>query len=139
MTGAELSELKGKLRDFFASTDEGLVAVYLYGSTARAAARPESDVDVALLFRTDPPRSLDAPPSTFRGDLEALFRRPVDVVVLNRASADLCHRVFRDGEVLVDRDRAHRLRFEVRKRSEYLDLLPVLRRYRRYPREEARS
>jgi len=52
-------------------------------------------------------------------------------VVLNRAPVDLVHRVLRDGILLLDRDPSGRIRFEVRARNEYFDLLPHLRRYRR--------
>jgi hypothetical protein len=44
---------------------------------------------------------------------------------------DLAHRVLRDGLLLLERDRSARIRFEVRARNEYFDLLPHLRRYRR--------
>jgi len=56
-------------------------------------------------------------------------------VILNRADADLIHRVLRDGRLILDRDPGRRIAFEVRARSEYFDLLPFLRRYRR---QEAR-
>jgi hypothetical protein len=52
------------------------------------------------------------------------------VVVLNSAPADLVHRVLRDGQLLLDRDRSRRIRFEVKARNEYFDLQPVLARYR---------
>ena len=38
--------------------------------------------------------------------------------------------MLRDRQLLLDRDRSARLRFEVRSRNEYFDLLPVLQRYR---------
>jgi len=52
------------------------------------------------------------------------------LIVLNRAPTDLVHRVLRDGRLLLDRDPSKRIRFEVRKRNEYFDLEPALRRYR---------
>jgi hypothetical protein len=64
------------------------------------------------------------------GDLERLLGRPVQIVVLNTAPSDLVHRVLRDGKMLVDRDRAARIRFEVRARNEFFDLEPVRQRYR---------
>jgi len=67
------------------------------------------------------------------GALERLLGRPVQVVALNRASADLVHRVLRDGKIVLDRDPAARIRFEVRRRNEYFDLAPIRRLYRRYP------
>ena len=51
--------------------------------------------------------------------------------MLDRAPVDLVHRVLRDGLLVLDRDPPRRIRFEMRARLEYLDLLPVLRRYRR--------
>jgi hypothetical protein len=57
----------------------------------------------------------------------------VQVVALNRAPADLVHRVLRDGHIVLDADRAARLRFEVHKRNEYFDLAPIRRLYRRLP------
>lgn len=59
------------------------------------------------------------------------LRRPVQVVNLNRAPVDLIHRIFRDGRILLDGDRSARIAFEVKKRNEYFDLLPILGRYRR--------
>ena len=35
---------------------EGVVAVYLFGSTARGTAKPDSDVDVAVLYTSPPPQ-----------------------------------------------------------------------------------
>jgi hypothetical protein len=64
-------------------------------------------------------------------DLTGAVGRPVDLVVLNRAPVDLVHHILRDGVLLLDRDRSNRIRFEVRLRNEYFDLLPHLRRYRR--------
>ncbi len=52
------------------------------------------------------------------------------MVVLNRAPADLVHRILRDGILLVENDAAARVAFEVNKRNEYFDLLPNLREYR---------
>ncbi len=38
---------------------------------------------------------------------------------------------FRDGKLLLDRGRSRRIEFEVRRRNEYFDLLPILEEYRR--------
>ena len=130
----ETREIADRLRAFFDADDQGVLAVYLFGSAARGTAGSASDVDVALLYADIPKTpSLDSIPLLLKGDLEELLGSPVDIVVLNAASPDLCHRVFRDGIVIVDRDRRARLRFEVKRRNEYLDFLPVLQLYRRYP------
>lgn len=108
-----------------------VAAAYVFGSIARGSHRRESDVDVGILYRREPPRTLQGLGIDLGYDLQEAIGRPVQVVVLNRAPADLVHRVLRDGVLVAEGDRRARVRFEVKKRNEYLDLLPILRRYRR--------
>lgn len=116
------------------AADNAIVAAWLFGSVARGTARATSDVDVAVLC--DLPAATDA--LAWRAGLEARLsaatRREVQVVSVERAPADLVRRILRDGQLLVDRDRARRVAFEVRKRNEYFDMTPVWRRIRRLPR-----
>lgn len=119
------------LARYFTAAAPELLAVYLYGSVARGTASAESDVDLGLLYATKPPSTLDGLPLDVEADLERELGRRVQAVVLNGAPADLIHRVLRDGELILDRDRSHRIRFEVDARNRYFDLLPILRRYRR--------
>ncbi len=114
-----------------ASADDRLVAAYLFGSVARSTEHPESDVDVGILLRTVSSDGLDGLRFSVEGRLERVLGRPCQIVVLNNAPPDLVHRVLRDGRLLVDRDPAARIEFEVRARNEYFDLLPILLRYRR--------
>jgi predicted nucleotidyltransferase len=120
-----------QLREAFAHDDTDLVCVYLYGSLARGQGHPGSDVDIAVLYATEPPSTLDGLGVELANALEQHLGRAVDLVVLNRAPVDLIHRVLRDGILIHDRDPAARIRFEVKARNEYFDLLPYLRQYRR--------
>ena len=133
----DVTTVEARLRDFFEDDPRGALAVYLYGSVARGQARPDSDVDIGVLFAAHPPATLEAPQFAIEAALERLLASPVQVVALNRAPADLVHRVLRDGRVVLDRDRAARIRFEVRSRNEYFDLAPIRRLYRRYPKPAA--
>lgn len=119
------------LRAYFDTRSDGIVCAWLFGSVARGTARPDSDVDIAILCERDPPPTLDASAPAMGGDIEAATGLPVDLVILNRAPVDLIHRVLRDGVLLVERDRDARVRFEVKARNEYFDLKPHLDRYRR--------
>jgi predicted nucleotidyltransferase len=120
------------LRRFFAARTDDVAAAWLFGSQARGTARADSDVDVAVLFKVEPPRTLMGLPVELE---EALTRvcggKRVQLIVANRASADLMHQVLRDGVLLADHDRRARILFEVRKRNEYFDLKPMLDRYRK--------
>lgn len=107
------------------------VAVYVFGSVARGSAGPRSDVDVGVLMDEPPPSTLMGPRLSIEGRLEQALGRPVDVIILNSAPADLVHRVLRDGELVLERDRGRRIRFEVARRNEYFDLQPLRDAYRR--------
>jgi predicted nucleotidyltransferase len=128
MPSADLDALLGRE---LGARAPGLVAAYLFGSSARGDSRPDSDIDVALLYERPPPATLEAQPFVLAADLSSVLGRSVDLVVMNSAPPDLVHRVLRDGRLIVEHDRSARIAFEVRARSVYFDLLPALRRYRR--------
>ena len=125
--------IEQRLRQYFAAraADDDIVAVYLFGSVARGEDDARSDVDVAVLYRRDPPPTFEALPLRPEGELERLLGRRTEVVSLNAAPVDLCTRVLRDGVLVLDRAPALRIRFEVRTRNVWFDLQPVLRTYRR--------
>lgn len=127
----ERREFERLLREHFAEDPGDAAAVYLFGSVARGEAGPASDVDVAVLFRSEPPPGMAGLALDLEGALERRLGRRTQLVVLNRAPVDLVHRILRDGVLVLDRDRSARIHFEVRARNEYFDLLPILRRYRR--------
>ena len=125
-------EIEQRLRRVLAERDD-VAAAYLFGSTARGTRRPDSDVDVGVLFLGTPPERYSPEHLELQDGLTAAVGLPVQLVLLHDAPADLVHRVLRDGILVVERDAAARVRYEVKKRNEYFDLLPHLRRYRRYP------
>lgn len=124
------------LHQWFETDPRGAAAAYLFGSVARDNARPDSDVDVGVLFLERPEPTLEGQPYDMADALERVLGRPVDVVVLNTAAADLRMRVLRDGHLVFEGDAAARVRFEVATRNEAFDLEPILREYRR-PRASA--
>ncbi len=130
MTPPNPDELLASLRDAFSKEPEPPTVAYLFGSVARGTARSDSDVDVAVLPSRPPASSLQAR-FALEGRLERALGRPVHLVFLDRAPADLIHRVLRDGLIAHEGDRSKRICFEVASRNAYFDLLPVLQRYRR--------
>ncbi|MEM1416075.1 MAG: nucleotidyltransferase domain-containing protein [Myxococcota bacterium] len=126
----ERAELVRRLGRAFASR-EGVSAAYLFGSRARGTERPTSDVDVGVLFAQPRARGLVGLPTELEAALGEALSLPVQVIDLERASPDLVHRVLRDGILVSEADPSARVRFEVKRRNEYFDVLPHLERYRR--------
>lgn len=98
------------LRAFFSEGACDVVCARLFGSRAAGAGRPDSDVDLGVILAEG------ACGDTL--SLELALRRhlglPIDVVDLERAPADLVHRVLRGGILLLDADPRRRVRVEVR-------------------------
>lgn len=104
---------------------------YLFGSCARGDAAAHSDVDVAVYV--EPAALGEAGAFGYDSELsaslmQALGRNDVDVVVLNRASPLLYHRVLRDGTRLVARDLVRTTTREGQALSRYCDYVPQLRK-----------
>ena len=128
---AMASAVEQLVREYFSRNVDGVAAVYLFGSQATGKARPDSDVDLGVLFTKAPERTLAGLNLDLAGELELAVMRPVDLVVLNHAPVDLIHRVLRDGILVAEMDKSARIAFEVKARNEYFDLLPYLEQYRR--------
>lgn len=120
-----------RLRRVLVASEDPVDAAYVFGSRARSTARRGSDLDVAVLFAEEPVPRLSGPVSRLQGSLERELGVTVDLVNLHAAPADLVHRVLRDGTLVHEGNKRHRVAFEMRMRSEYFDLLPHLWRYRR--------
>jgi predicted nucleotidyltransferase len=117
----EIASLQSQLEAAFAA--QGVRVAYLFGSQATGRARPDSDVDIAVLWGDDVPRS-----DYFRRRLELigammdLFRtNDVDVVVLNEATPLLAVEVLRHGRLLYNVDDRLRVEFQVRTVQVYRD------------------
>lgn len=118
---------------------DGILAAYLFGSTARGTRHRESDVDIGVLLdRSVCPGRKER--SALRARLAAelvaaLGTNEVDLVVLNDVPPGLAARVVLDGTLLVmqDAERVHAFTRDVQLRLG--DLEPFLRRTARLKRE----
>lgn len=108
-----------------------IVAAWVFGSVARGTASEASDVDIAILGGVSPPQKLAELPLDLEAELATALAAEVHIVRVERAPTDLIHRVLRDGVLVVDRDRAARVRFEVATRNRYFDMQGIWREYRR--------
>lgn len=94
-----------------------VVAVYLFGSQARDAARPESDIDLAVLTARD---AIDAETRwTVQQDLSIDLGRDVDLVDLRSASTVMQVQVLAHSQLLFEADPTVRHAFEMYAYSDY--------------------
>lgn len=118
------------LADYFGKQAH-VAAAFLFGSRGRGTARPDSDVDIAVLMEHDAPDDVMRP-VTFTNELMRLLgREDIDVVVLNSASPLLKHRVIRDGYVLFRTSNTVLAEFGIRVMAEYEDTRPLRELQRR--------
>jgi len=102
----------------------GVDTLWLFGSWARGTARPESDVDLGVLFAR-PPTTRERFEAAV--DLGGLLGRDVDLIDLDQAPPVLARQVLRHGRLRVDRNPARRAAFFSRVVSLYDDLKIVRR------------
>ena len=100
--------------------EAGAVFGFVHGSRATGTARPDSDLDVAAWWPSDPPAS-------FQVSLPA----HVDLLVLNSAPLELAGRVAVNGVLLFDDDPASRVHWVATTRKIYFDERPRIERSHR--------
>jgi predicted nucleotidyltransferase len=103
--------------------DPRVAYALVFGSGGRGTLHAHSDLDVAVgLAGNRRPTALELGGLVSR--LEAACGRPVDLVLLDEAPPGLAYRIFRDGQVLLERDRKALVERKARAILEYLDFKP---------------
>ncbi|MBI4683861.1 MAG: nucleotidyltransferase domain-containing protein [Nitrospirae bacterium] len=118
----ERKQLK-QIRDYF-KDNKKISAVYLFGSTAKAAEKKGSDIDIAVLLNPgiNPYKPTDIQ-LRIMSDLETLLKKRVDVVLLGTADPILEHQIRKHGMILVDKAPEFRIDYVVESRKKYFDFL----------------
>lgn len=112
-------ELTGLIAEFCCE-HSGVRLAYLFGSQARNEARPDSDVDVGIVVKGVEDPLIDLQLADW---LSEALKKPVDVVVLNRASAILQHEAIRDGVRLFEASPMERRLYELAAFKDYVDAM----------------
>ena len=107
------------LIEFVRQAIPDFMALYRFGSQTNGSARPDSDVDLAVLGRHPVPalRRFE-----LAQDLAARLHRDVDLVDLRSASTVMRMQVISTGECLASPDEAARREFEMYAYSDYARL-----------------
>lgn len=105
-------------------SDPRVAFALLFGSRARGTSHAGSDVDVAIGLTAGP--ALDAREvGDLLSRLEVAAGGAVDLVILEEAGPGVAYRAFRDGKLLLCRDRPRLVERKARAILEYLDWKPV--------------
>ena len=100
----------------------GLVLAVLFGSAAHDKTRPESDLDVGVLFAEDPDST-----ARLAVELERATGRTVDLVRLDQAPPLLRFEIARTGQVIVGRRPHAWSDFRARAMVDWWDWAPTAR------------
>ncbi len=104
-----------------------VLAVILFGSAAQQRIHPESDIDVAVLFRFEIPRERRKELLyAIYEQVPYYFIEPVDLVNLNDADLILCHQALTRGEIILCRDETAFKMFRDARILQYLDFTRFL-------------
>ena len=106
-----------------AALNDSVCAVYLFGSQSDASARPDSDVDLGVLYRTRQPLATTL---QLEEECERALRTKVDLVDAARAGAFLALEIVR-GERIFCREVTEADRFELYVLRRAGDLMPFER------------
>lgn len=101
------------------SKKEDIQLAFIFGSYVSGHISDESDVDIAVFFKT-PPDTITI--NRLRGDISDAVKKEIDIVVLNESSPIIRMQVLKNGVIAVNRDRSIYNDFFVKTTKEYDDL-----------------
>lgn len=110
--------------------DSGIQFALVFGSVARGTARPESDLDVAILT-TDRRDASDRDLLDLAAAISSLAGREAQFALLRGASLELRFAVASEGQLLWARDRREVQRFRAHAFIEHADMEPMASMVRR--------
>lgn len=121
MTNLEQDSRLDRVRELLLADLPHVQAAYVYGSAARGDARPDSDLDLALLLA---PGAQIPDRLGLMGRLSRAAQRDVSVVSLRHAGLDLIVEVLREGRLLFTRNEMLTLAWEAERMTDYADFKP---------------
>ena len=101
-----------------------LIAVYLFGSSARGEVKPLSDIDLAILL-ADNLTDHKIETKMFIEAMRIMETEEIDLITLNTAPLRIQYGVLRNKKVIYNSDTVKRIDFENRVIMEYLDFAPM--------------
>lgn len=109
------------------SKQPDVIAVYLFGSTARNQSTHLSDIDIAVLLDKQPShQDLVNRQLELMESVDPFTNRQTQITVLNNASLFLIYQVLNEGILIYERSSQERISFVVQALGRYFDFKPRL-------------
>lgn len=111
----------------FLATQPDVVVAYHFGSTATDRARPDSDVDIAILVEdAKEGETLLDRQLKIMAALDGFDNRDVQVTLLNDAAPFFAFQVIKEGKYFYERNHSERIEFFVNALKRYFDFKHIL-------------
>lgn len=108
-----------------------VVSAYLFGSYAKGAIHPESDIDIAIYLKPGIKLSLNDELTLGREIEKMSGLKTVDLRVINDLPLTVRGEILVKGTLLYSADDKERVTFETRTLALYFDYLPHIERFRK--------
>lgn len=116
----DVQEVASALQESLLAHEE-ILAVYLFGSHAEGCAHSRSDIDLAILLRSNCEPPVDYRVSLLE-ELSGLLPYRLDLVILNHVSPLVQFQVLQKGQLLLDRDPNAQAELVMRMLNHYYDM-----------------
>ncbi|NPV43619.1 MAG: nucleotidyltransferase domain-containing protein [Firmicutes bacterium] len=126
------------LKNYLASK-ENVKFAYLFGSYAENREKKDSDIDVAVYLSGIHEDDFFKYKLGLKTELEQIFKKPVDVVIMNNASPLLNHEIFKNGIVIKNSQPSILSQFRTKNFYFYIDQMYVINTYFKYTKEKIKD
>lgn len=125
----DISKIEDKLK-LFLEEEKGILFGYLFGSMALGKTNLESDIDLAFYLEGKEGKDFFKKRLFLIEKIQSLLKKRVEVIILNEVrSIFFKFVIIKEGELILDRDQAKRIDFELKTMQEYYDFRPFIKEY----------
>lgn len=125
----DVSQIQNKLKPVL-EKEKGLLFGYLFGSTVSGKVGTESDIDFAFYLDERGDKDFFKKRLLLIEKFQSFFQKKVEVIILNEIrSIFFKFVIIKEGKVILERNHAQRVDFELKTMQEYYDFQPFLKEY----------
>src|SRR6056297_2603399 len=124
-----IAEIKDKLK-LVLEEEKGILFGYFFGSIALGKTNLESDIDLAFYLDEKEINDFFKKRLFLMEKIQSLFKKRVEVIILNEVrSIFFKFVIIKEGKIVLERDHAQRIDFELKTIQEYYDFKPFIKEY----------